>query len=272
MLAGGFDTGRSAYNNCTHPPGTSAQPTFPVSRIAVANNSYTLCELTPPFLTQIKVLGSYTIPRVDTQLIATLQNLPGPQILATWAAPSAAIAPSLGRPLAGNAASSPVQLLPPATYFGDRLNQVDFRVSKSFGLTRGGRVQVSRFLQRAECKPRDPGERHLRATVAHADQHSGGSAGEIRRTAGVLRCRAMTGSHNLFSLIWSRTSAAMLLRVVANPTADDDETHDQPRNSRRPRTTVNRIDTFRGPDVGCVSLSVFDERVADAVMGGPVRV
>jgi hypothetical protein len=149
LLAGGLNTGRTAYNNCTNPAGTSAMPTFPVSRIAVANNSHTLCELTPPFVTQIKVLGAYTIPRVDTQLSATLQNLPGPQILATWAAPSAAIAPSLGRPLAGNAATSTIQLLAPATYFGDRLNQIDFRVSKSLRLPHGRRLQVNVDLYNA---------------------------------------------------------------------------------------------------------------------------
>jgi hypothetical protein len=100
-------------------------------------------------VTQIKILGAYTVPRVKTQLSATFQNLPGPPIVATWAAPSAAIAPSLGRPLAGSAATSTVQLLPLATYFGDRLNQVDFRVSRSLGLRRGQKVQVNVDLYNA---------------------------------------------------------------------------------------------------------------------------
>ena len=40
------------------------------------------------------------------------------------------MAPLLGRPLAGSQANTRLDLLPPQTYYGDRINQIDFRASK----------------------------------------------------------------------------------------------------------------------------------------------
>ncbi len=61
----------------------------------------------------------------------TLQNLPGPEILANYNLTTAdAAAQTLGRPLSGGAANVAVGLIDPGTVYGDRLNQVDFRVSK----------------------------------------------------------------------------------------------------------------------------------------------
>jgi hypothetical protein len=53
---------------------------------------------------------------------------------------NAQIAPSLGRDLgAGVNGTATVQLVPPGTMYGDRLNQVDARVMKTF---RFGRARV----------------------------------------------------------------------------------------------------------------------------------
>ena len=60
----------------------------------------------------------------------TLQNLPGPPILANYNLTTAAAAQTLGRPLSGGAANVAVALIDPNTVFGDRLNQVDFRIGK----------------------------------------------------------------------------------------------------------------------------------------------
>ena len=48
------------------------------------------------------------------------------------------MAPSLGRPLSGNAANVTVNLIPPFSLYGDRVNQLDVRVGKTlrFGSTR----------------------------------------------------------------------------------------------------------------------------------------
>jgi hypothetical protein len=88
------------------------------------------CNMTQPLQTQVKFLGSYTVPRVNIQLAATLQNLPGLERAASYNAPNAVVAPLIGRPLAGNAANITLQLLPPQTFYADRINQLDFRASK----------------------------------------------------------------------------------------------------------------------------------------------
>jgi hypothetical protein len=96
------------------------------------------CDISQPFLTQVKGVGAYTIPRIDVQVSATLQSKPGTQLAANFNVPSAVAALSLGRPLSGNAANVTVNLVQPGTLYGDRINQLDFRVAKifRFGRTR----------------------------------------------------------------------------------------------------------------------------------------
>ena len=61
------------------------------------------CHVDGKFLTQLKVLGSYTVPRIDVQVTSTVQSVPGPEILANFVATNAVVAPSLGRILSGGA-------------------------------------------------------------------------------------------------------------------------------------------------------------------------
>ena len=56
-----------------------------------------------PWLTQVKFVASYTVPRVDVHVSGTLQNLPGPALSATYVVANALVQPSLGRPLSGAA-------------------------------------------------------------------------------------------------------------------------------------------------------------------------
>jgi len=118
LLQGGVDTGRLTLDTCA----LRAQ----VPEISPTNP---YCHTSQP-TTQFKFLGTYTIPRIDTQLSATLQSLPGPEIIANFVAANAAIAPSLGRNLAGNASTKSINLVEPGTMYGDRLNQLDVRVAK----------------------------------------------------------------------------------------------------------------------------------------------
>jgi hypothetical protein len=81
------------------------------------------------------------------QTSATYQGLPGPQVLANAAIRNADIVGSLGRSLSAcpatgvcNATVS-VSLIPPGTMFGERLHQVDFRLTKAFKLPQGRRIQ-----------------------------------------------------------------------------------------------------------------------------------
>jgi hypothetical protein len=101
------------------------------------------CKMTQAFQTGVKFLGAYTVPRIDVQVAATLQNLPGLERVASYNAPNAVVAPLLGRNLSGSAANINLQLLPPQAYYsGDRINQVDFRVSKILRM-HGKRLQAS---------------------------------------------------------------------------------------------------------------------------------
>jgi hypothetical protein len=72
------------------------------------------------------------------QVSASLQNLPGPEIIANYVALNSVVNPSLGRNLSGNAANVTVNLLEPRSMYADRINQLDVRFSKilRFGRTR----------------------------------------------------------------------------------------------------------------------------------------
>jgi hypothetical protein len=100
----------------------------PESAIADQQQS-ALLPVDTPFLTQIKFLGSYTVPKC-VQVSATVQSLPAPNITANYVASNALIQPSLGRPLSGGAANATINLISPGVYYGDRINSMDLRFSK----------------------------------------------------------------------------------------------------------------------------------------------
>ena len=72
-----------------------------------------MCHVETPFLTQGKLLATYDVPKVDVDVAATFQSLPGPLIAANYIATSAVIAPSLGRPLSGGVANATLNLVTP---------------------------------------------------------------------------------------------------------------------------------------------------------------
>jgi hypothetical protein len=121
IAQGGISTGRTQTDNC------EIRAKLPELNVL---NPY--CHVETPYLTQLKMLGAYTVPRIDIQASATFQSIPGPQLAANVVYASAAIAPSLGRPLSGNAPNAQVNVVAPGTLYGDRLNQLDFRVGKIF--------------------------------------------------------------------------------------------------------------------------------------------
>jgi hypothetical protein len=88
------------------------------------------CAITPPFQTQVKMTAVYSLPWWGLNTSATFQSLPGPEITASYSAPEAAVT-GLGRPLSGGRRTVTVNLVQPGTLFGDRLNQVDFRLTRS---------------------------------------------------------------------------------------------------------------------------------------------
>ena len=132
-VQGGLSSGRTTVDNCEvarklpeilaglpvlNDPNTGAQ--FPAQ----------YCHQQSPYLTQVKFLGSYMVPKIDVLISAALQSVQGPQVIGNFVATNASVSPSLGRQLAGNAANVTVNLLPPGGMYGDRRNQFDLRLGK----------------------------------------------------------------------------------------------------------------------------------------------
>jgi hypothetical protein len=87
------------------------------------------CKSQNPYQSRIRFNGSYPLPW-DLRVAAVFQNLPAANYGASFTVPSAAIAPSLGRPLAGTT-NATIDLLPAgAAYLDGRINQLDVRMTK----------------------------------------------------------------------------------------------------------------------------------------------
>jgi hypothetical protein len=125
LLQGGLNVGRDETNNCF-----------------VVNSPQQLlyCDVKPPFQPQVKLLGSLPLQWWGFITSATFQSLAGPPITATETVTNAQIAPSLSRNLAAGAnGTATVNLIAPGTLYGDRLNQLDFRLSK---IVKAGRTKI----------------------------------------------------------------------------------------------------------------------------------
>jgi Carboxypeptidase regulatory-like domain len=113
LLEGGLNSGRTALNNCF---------------VIDSPQARRFCEVKPPFLTQVKLLGTVHVPW-NIELAGTFQSIPGPEILAPRAYSRQEVFPSLQRNLVN--ATTSVPLVSPGTIYGQRLNQMDVRVSKN---------------------------------------------------------------------------------------------------------------------------------------------
>src|SRR2546423_1042969 len=107
-LQGGTSTGRTSTDNC-EVAAKLPEMQFGAPNVGDVNANVwqpaAYCHQVGHFLTQAKLIGTYLIPRLDVQVAATVQSLPGPQVIANLPATNAIVAPSLGRPLSGGAAN-----------------------------------------------------------------------------------------------------------------------------------------------------------------------
>jgi hypothetical protein len=134
MLSGGWNLGN------TFVAGSVTGVTFSKSnRCYVVDSPQQLynCESQNPYQSRIRFNGSYQFPW-DIQVAGVYQSLPGASYAANFTVGTAAIQPSLGRPLAGGTRNVTIDLLPRgANYIDERINQLDLRLTKFFRL--GGR-------------------------------------------------------------------------------------------------------------------------------------
>ena len=158
QLGGGVDTGRTVNDYCFNvdSPGAAAAGTVvglpsiaanPVPFTATTINGQAICRIVTPFegQTQVKGFGSYNLPK-DFFVSIIYQNVSGPPVTSTYAAPNSVIAPSLGRSLAACGTRNPctntalVPLIVPQSQFEDRYTRLDLRLSKRFQLTQRVRL------------------------------------------------------------------------------------------------------------------------------------
>jgi hypothetical protein len=153
QLMGGLSSGRQSVDFC----GVVEQlpeMQFGLRTLARTNAASVLvpqqyCSMEEGFLTQVKFVGSYTIPRINVQFGGSFQNIPGTQVAANYVATNAIVQPSLGRPLSGGANNVTVSILEPGTTYGERVNQLDLRFAKILNVGGSRRATVSLDLANA---------------------------------------------------------------------------------------------------------------------------
>jgi hypothetical protein len=149
VLQGGTSTGRGRREFCE----ISAK--LPEMFLGATRQQTTACDITEPWLTQVRGLASYVVPKVDVQVSTSFQFKPGTlgiggndsgtnglSISANYAAPNSLIQQSLGRLPTGGLVNgnTTVDLLLPGQLYGDRVNQVDVRFTK---ILRMGRARAT---------------------------------------------------------------------------------------------------------------------------------
>jgi hypothetical protein len=133
-LQGGTSTGRTSTDNCEV---RAALPEI------APTNPY--CHVDNPFLTQVKGLASYVIPKIDVSLSTAFQSVPGANLAANYTYPAALLSTAFGRAATG---VTTVNLVAPGDLQGDRINQIDIRAGKIVRF-HGFRTQLSVDLYNA---------------------------------------------------------------------------------------------------------------------------
>jgi hypothetical protein len=156
VVQGGTSTGRGVADTCDMMTGRFGRPMAPtlgtaaVPVIAVGIvDGVRACDLPEPWLTSVRGLGSYTVPKADVLVSAIFRSQtnaqPGADVgtngasrTATYRMNAAQFLAATGRPLATGLATQDVNLVLPGDVYGDRINVVDMRFAKvlRFGRSR----------------------------------------------------------------------------------------------------------------------------------------
>ena len=148
-LSGGFNTGDTVSDNCairTQLPGLTGVSTETAAPAITASNPW--CHVNSGWVYRITGLASYNIPKIDVLFATTFRSDQGGILAANYTIPFAlAQAGGLTHAYA-NGVSPTVNLVQPGTLYGDRINELDFKLAKVFRfghtkLNAGGEVYNS---------------------------------------------------------------------------------------------------------------------------------
>jgi hypothetical protein len=150
---GGTSTGRGVRDYC--PVMQKLPETYVTIGSVLANEQVGACAATEPWLTTVRGLVSYTVPKIDVLVSSSFRSTPNvqPSTVNTYVATNGlstsanenvtsavltAQGSTLGRPLASGLAFQTVDLTLPGQVYPDRINSLDLRAAKvlKFGRTR----------------------------------------------------------------------------------------------------------------------------------------
>jgi hypothetical protein len=143
-LQGGVSTGKTMFDYCDIIDDVPESLNF-VAQQTVTGNVAPAGSITPagwcrqetPFLAQYKGSASYTLPWYGIRVAGTLQSIPGPQIAGAniYNNANRTTSTTLARPFTTGQAV--VNVIEPGSMYGDRLNQIDLRLTKIVSVGRG---------------------------------------------------------------------------------------------------------------------------------------
>jgi hypothetical protein len=141
IVQGGLGTGRVLTDDCdlvAELPETLHQFIGANTRNpGFAARSLERCRQDNGWRTQLQGLAAYTIPKIDVNVSATFQNLPGAGVNGNFNQTGTG---TLGRAFAGNAPFRAYNIVYAGELFVERLNQIDVRVGK---LIRAGSTRTN---------------------------------------------------------------------------------------------------------------------------------
>ncbi len=163
FLQGGVSSGVTMTDNCEivkQVPeallptlGSSARQGISVFPLAAAAQTgiWTpegYCHQDSGWVTTYKALGSYGLPW-DFRVSGTFQSVPGPFVRSRTSSTTTPTSPPVvfrdsDAPIFLNAGQTTIGVIDPGSQYGDRLNQVDFRVTKIFRMAKGSTFRSQR--------------------------------------------------------------------------------------------------------------------------------